>query len=146
MADEALVAELWRLIYRLPAWYDPRQTWWPLSDAEATALAQPTVRVLEQASPRVLAAVAKFAAPVALVATVVAITAPRLEQTRYYARELRIAREVEARRAALGAIRLEEPPANSDRPDAGGDGPLADTAAGASGNPGRSGAAADLFG
>jgi hypothetical protein len=101
---EEFCGELWGLVFNVPhlaGYDDPHNPWWPLREDEKEALAVPTARWLETLSPATQELINRVGAPVALVLTVAALASWRIEMSRMMLREMRIAREMEARRAGL---------------------------------------------
>ena len=92
------------MLYQIPhlaGYDDPKNPWWPLHQHEAVALASPTARIMARLSPAEQELFSRFADPIALVVTAVAITSFRAEMTREYVKAQKVHRATEARRAGL---------------------------------------------
>ena len=141
--DEAAIRAIYKGAFKVPALagYGP---FWELSDFEAKALSEPTARMVNSLDPALRVIVNKVADPLTVVGSLAVLVSARMEMTRSYMHELRIQREVEARRAALSRAsedRNPTPDRGNLRPNPNGD----DAPATEASTPQRSASTKDLF-
>lgn len=107
--DEAAIRAIYKGAFKVPALagYGP---FWELSEFEAKALSEPTARMVNNLDPALRVIVNKVADPLTVIGSLAVLVSARMEMTRSYMLELRIQREVEARRAALARASEERNP------------------------------------